>query len=274
MNSKEVTEPKKRSSFLMFFTSALFSMLLSGCIPNGKLIYFQGTRSAENHGPFSPSSTGGYRLEHGDIISVEIRSIDPAVTEIFESKSNSIRTTQLDAAANANYFSGYEVKESGEVEIPLIGNIYVKGKTLQESKTLIEEALRLYMIDPFVLVRMGGITYTAFGEFNKPGRYNVLKDRVTIFEAIANAGDLTNEGNRQKVTFIRQTTDGQVVQFVDLTEIEIIDSPFYYIKQGDQIYVEPLKIKEFKSVIGSLKDIAIIVGAVSSIALFFILVNN
>ena len=76
------------------------------------------------------------------------------------------------------------------------------------------------------------------------------------------------------MTFIRQTTDGQVVQFVDLTEIEIIDSPFYYIKQGDQIYVEPLKIKEFKSVIGSLKDIAIIVGAVSSIALFFILVNN
>ncbi len=251
--------------------------LFTACIPNKKVLYLQdhigGENSINTYSPDYPE----YTLQIGDIINVDVKSNTPQLVAIFLSKNSSNASGQLaNNAADINFLDGYQVNKNGTVELPLIGDISVEGKSIVVVKEEIESEIRKYVSDAFVQVRLGGLRYAALGEFNRPGRYAILQSQVTIFEAIANAGDLTVLANRKKAIIIRQTGSNSEIHEIDLTDRLIIDSEFYYLKPNDQIYIEPLSVRQLGAGVGvtGFQTFTALLSAVSSALLIIVSLNR
>ena len=161
---------------------------------------------------------------------------------------------------------GYQVDPRGDVDVPLIGKLKIVGKTISETKSEIETKLKEYLINFHVTVRMGGLRYTMLGEVRRPGKFVVLQNQLTIFEAIANAGDLTDFAKRTEVLIIRQYPEGVKLHTINLLDKNILKSPFYFIQTSDQIYFPPLKARMLTGTLG-LQYLQIISTALTAIAL-------
>ena len=158
---------------------------------------------------------------------------------------------------------GYSVDDSGMVSLPILGKVYVRGKSLEEARQTIQAEVDRFFNGAYVAVHLGGIRFSILGEVNRAGKYTVLQDRLTIFEAIAQGGDLNAVANRHQVTIIRQKPDGAEVIHVDLTNRDIIHSPYYFICPNDVIYVQPLKVRELGTGINAQQTLQSIVLTLS-----------
>jgi polysaccharide export outer membrane protein len=144
------------------------------------------------------------------------------------------------------YLSGYTLDDNGFVDMPVLGKLKLVGMNLETAKIAVENELKKYVRDDdyFVRVRLGGIRFSALGEFARPGKYTVLQNRVTIFEAIATAGDLTVVAKRDNIMLIRQYPEGSKAHRLNLNNKEIMNSEFYFVRPNDMIYAEPMKVRE------------------------------
>lgn len=256
----------------------LFSLIListfSSCISNEKIIYLQNPKDNPEfaNGKMITPPTTDYRLQYNDIIDVNVTTIDQLLQNGF-SLSNDMQAQNMgmqmgQGGGDIYYMTGYSVDSKGEIDLPFLGKVKVEDLTLEEVKTKVEVLLKEYIkSEYFVRVKLGGIRYSALGEFRKPGKYVILQDRMTIFEAIANAGDLTTIAKRDKVILIRQYPEGTKIFDVNLNDRNILSSDFYYIKPNDQIYAEPLKVREIGAGENAAQTIALFVSLFTFVAL-------
>ncbi|WP_339868309.1 polysaccharide biosynthesis/export family protein [uncultured Algoriphagus sp.] len=228
-----------------------FFGLITSCISNKKVLYLQNEENDESLalGKRIPHHMIDYRLQYNDIVDVHVLTNDEILRKGFS--LNSFESTQTMAmqpgqgGGDVYYMTGYTVDKDGFIDIPLLGNVNVGNLTIDEAKEQIRNDLKAYIKgDFFVKVKLGGIRYSALGEFRAPGKYVVLQDRMTIFEAIANAGDLTILANRDQIKLIRQFADGSEIYDVNLNDRDLLTSDFYFIRPNDQLYAEPLKVRE------------------------------
>jgi polysaccharide export outer membrane protein len=140
----------------------------------------------------------------------------------------------------------YTVDDDGAIELPYAGRFMVAGKTLKMVKTELDIALKSYIADAVVTVKMVNNYVSIIGEVQRPGKYPIYKDRLNIFQALAMAGDIGNYGNRQKIQLIRQTPDGNTVKEFSLKDRSIIGSQFFYVMPNDVIYAPPMKGRFFQ----------------------------
>lgn len=150
----------------------------------------------------------------------------------------------------------YLVDNNGNINYPILGQIHVGGLTKSECEQMIQEQVRPYMADaenPIVTVRMTGYQISVIGEVARPGTFTVSREKISILEALAQAGDLTIYGQRKNVQLIREDASGQKsIHTFDLTDADIINSPYFYLQQNDVIYVTPNKVKAQNSSVGSM----------------------
>jgi len=150
----------------------------------------------------------------------------------------------------------YLVDNEGMISFPIIGEIKVGGLTKSEAEQMIEEKIRPYMAEtenPIVTVRMSSYSISVLGEVTRPGSYQVSREKINILEALAQAGDLTIYGVRDKVKLIREDATGKKeIHTLNLNDANIINSPYYYLQQNDIVYVEPNKVKAQNSSVGSM----------------------
>jgi len=139
----------------------------------------------------------------------------------------------------------YTVSESGYIDFPFVGEIYVKDLTLKEAKAVIEKQLKAYLNQTSVIVRFVSKEITILGEVNRPGKYPIFKDRINILQVIGLAGDVSRFGNRKRVTVIREIDRVASYHYLDLTDKRIVQSEFFFLKPNDIIYIEPLKEKQW-----------------------------
>lgn len=179
-----------------------------------------------------------------DLLYIYVASANPAAAKAFNEESNKTvpATTNAAFVDPEDYTSrGYLVSQSGSIMFPLLGRLEVKGMTRQELARDLERRIvdGGYLTDPVVTVNLMNFHVTVIGEVKIPRV--VLSDgsRLTIFEALAEAGDITIHGLHNKVLIVRDHGDSQIVDTLDLTRKEILDSPYYYLQQNDIIYVEP-----------------------------------
>lgn len=149
----------------------------------------------------------------------------------------------------------YLVDNDGMINFPIIGEIKVGGLTKAEAEQMIEEKIRPYMAEtenPIVTVRMSSYSISVLGEVTRPGSYQVSREKINILEALAQAGDLTIYGVRDKVKLIREDAKGKKeIVTMNLNDANIINSPYYYLQQNDIVYVEPNKVKARNSNVGT-----------------------
>ena len=148
----------------------------------------------------------------------------------------------------------YLVDNDGLISFPIIGTLRVAGLTKSECERMIEQKIRPYMADvenPIVTVRMSSYSISVLGEVSRPGSYQVGREKISILEALAQAGDLTIYGVRDKVKLIREDATGQnEIHVLNLNDANLINSPYYYLQQNDIVYVEPNKVKARNSSVG------------------------
>jgi polysaccharide export outer membrane protein len=150
----------------------------------------------------------------------------------------------------------YLVDNDGNINYPMLGMIHVGGLTKSECEKMIQEKIKPYMAaveNPIVTVRMTGYQISVIGEVARPGTFTVSREKISILEALAQAGDLTIYGQRKNVQLIREDASGKKsIHTFDLTDADIINSPYFYLQQNDVIYVTPNKVKAQNSSVGSM----------------------
>jgi polysaccharide export outer membrane protein len=135
------------------------------------------------------------------------------------------------------------VDKEGNIDFPQIGSIKAAGKTTDELKNDIEMALKPFLNDPAIQVRFFNFRVTLMGEVNKPGTYIIPTERISILDAIGQAGDLTVYANRANLLLIREQEGKREYVRLNLQDRNIFNSPYFYLVQNDLIYIEPVELK-------------------------------
>lgn len=259
---------------------SLVFFLAFGCISNEKIIYLQNLENNEiiEDGELITYEIPEYKLQYNDIIDVNIQTIEDMVQFGFNNKpiqtNSQMGNVSAQSGGDIYYMTGFSVDQKGNIRLPIVGDVQVKDKTLEEARVTIEQNMRKYVTSElYVKVKLGGVRYSALGEFRRPGKFTVLQDRMTIFEAIANAGDLTTIAKRDEVLLIRQYPEGTRLHRIDLLDRQIVASPFYFIQPNDQIYVEPMKVRETGTGENTAQTLALVFAGISSVALILNLIK-
>ncbi len=254
----------------------LSCIIVSSCIPHKDTIYLQNKENAANDTiPYNLSEVQKpYRVQIDDILNIRIKVLDQDNIQIFNpiNQDGNLNASSAERA----YFDGFTVDIHGNIRIPTLGRFNVLGYTAEDIEKMIEKKLLDEQFKEtaniFVTVKLAGLRYTTNGEINRPGTITLFKERVNIFEAIANAGEIPVTGNKKDVLVIRQYPQGQKIHHLDLTDVNVMRSPFYYIQPNDMIYVKPLKQKSIgtgETAVSSLATIATIVSILTSSVLIF-----
>ena len=179
-------------------------------------------------------STDAYLIKPDDHLYIVVLGDDPMNTAFLN------LTTAVSGSAGSNLeLITYTVDEHGYISFPQLGEIDVGGKTVLEIQEELQERIRVYIENTSVYVKLVDRTITIIGEVRGPGIQTIFKNQLTIFEALATAGDLTDWGNRRDVKIFRNADSGTEVVSIDLTDPELISSEYYYIYPNDVIYVQP-----------------------------------
>ena len=257
---------------------SLTFLLAFGCISNEKIIYLQnleGNTPIED-GELITYEIPDYKLQYNDIIDVNVQTAVEMIENGFtmQPSTSGGGSGGTQGGGDVYYRTGYTVDRDGNIRLPFVGLVKVENMTLEEARVKIEEMLKEYVkSEIYVKVKLGGIRYAALGEFKNPGKFVVLQDRMTVFEAIANAGDLTILAKRDEVLLIRQYPDGTRLHRINLVDRELVRSPFYFIQPNDQLYAEPMKIREIGSGENAVQSFALLITAVSGLALILNLIK-
>jgi polysaccharide export outer membrane protein len=223
-------------------------------------IYLQSCRSLREIALFQSSDSLSVKLiprvipevakiQPNDILAITVSSMDKNSNEVLNFANINALTTSAfpglpNSGAQRGQPLGYMVDASGKVELPFIGRVQVSGYTLSETADIVRLLIDSSLVaDPAVNVRFLNHKFSVMGEVSRPGTFNLLDDRTSLPEALAMAGDIGIFGNREYVLLVRQNSQTQEMIRLDLTTDEIFTSPYFYIKNGDVIYVEPLKEK-------------------------------
>lgn len=272
--------------FVKNFAVLALTAIFFSCVSNEKIIYMQ--KLAEEaplvqSGQLIPYEWESYRLQNFDIVDINIKTtseelnmlLDVIVGQAGGGGSAVVGGGGGQAGGDAFFMNGYTIDEEGKVELPLIGELAVLGLTTKETQTLIESKLVNYINEDqfFVRVRLGGIRYSALGEFNSPGKRTILQNRVTIFEAIAAAQDLSILAKRDEVVLLRQYPEGSQIHRINLNDEKLIGSEFYFIKPNDVLYAEPLKVREIGNATNFIQTLTLLTTTVTAVALILNLVK-
>ena len=190
-----------------------------------------------------------------DILTITVNTVNPEASAPFNLIVRSTLTsTSSNIATSGGSLQTYLVDNEGGIDFPVIGYIKVGGLTKRECEKLIHDKVKPYLNaaeNPVVTVRMSSYSISVLGEVNKPGSYQVSREKINILEALAQAGDLTIYGVRERVKLIREDAQGhKQIHTVNLNDANILTSPYYYLQQNDILYVEPNKVKAQNSTIG------------------------
>ena len=133
----------------------------------------------------------------------------------------------------------YLVDASGTIDFPILGKLKISGMTRSEVLQMLQQKIGVYIKNPIINLRVMNFKVSVHGEVNSPGTFPVASDRLTLIEALTMAKDLTIYGKRDNILVIRQIDGVVTYNRVDITKTDFINSPFYYLRQNDMVYVEP-----------------------------------
>ncbi|HEY8688110.1 MAG TPA: polysaccharide biosynthesis/export family protein [Chitinophagaceae bacterium] len=208
------------------------------------------------------------KIRKNDLLSIIIISPDPVSTPLFNgSQGTSTSSGASSGTSGSTPAGGYLVDKDGNIVMYKLGVIHVEGLTRSELKYKLQKDLSPYLKDAVVTIRFLSNHITVLGEVAHPQVLTIPNEQIPLLEAIGQSGDLTITGRRDNILVIRETPNGKQFKRLNLTDNSIFNSPFYYLKPDDVVYVEPTKLK-----INSSGNTPQIIGyALSGISIFFTL---
>ncbi|MCK5170563.1 MAG: polysaccharide biosynthesis/export family protein [Bacteroidales bacterium] len=222
---------------------AVLTLLIASCNSHKRLIYFKDIEETRDTAIFEKQKPE-YKLQAGDLLYIQIITENQEINLLFNPTMN-ITSVQNLRQENM-FYTGYLVNDSGYIEMPLLEKIYVSGLNIDQVGDSIKQKAYRYLKNPQVIAKLANFKFTLVGEVKTPGVKQITANQINILEALAYGGDVTYNGNRERVLLLRQIDKGTQSYKIDLTKPDIIDSDLYYIMPNDIIYVAPLKSTIFK----------------------------
>ena len=225
--------------------------LLDACSSAKQVAYFQNIDSTS-----LTASKGLYdaRIMPKDLLTITVVTSDPSTSKPFNLSIQNTLGTDGRLGSTTGSLLQYLVNNDGDIDFPVVGTVHVAGLTKDQCEDLIKSKVKPYLAEsenPVVTVSMSSYRVTVAGEVTSPKVVPVSTEKMSVLEALAQAGDLTIYGRRDNVLLIRENADGQKeAHRLNLNDANIINSPYYYVQQNDYIYVEPNSVKAKNSAIG------------------------
>jgi polysaccharide biosynthesis/export protein len=226
---------KKISAILT--VSILFFIV--GCVTQRDLEYLQAKDT--NINAYKEADLPDYKLKPNDELYITITSLDEVNTNVFSnggSQQNMIGSSIQPYGAS---LVSYSINKDGFLNLPIIGSFNVKDKTLVQVSNIIKDSLINILSQPTVTVKLVNRYISVLGEVRIPGHYPFAQEKLTIYDALGLAGDMTVYANRKEVLLTRNENGKNNIIRIDLTKPEILESNYYYIRPNDLVYVKPLK---------------------------------
>ena len=251
----------------MRYAILLFTLLLASCSTKKEVLLFQNTNNIPVKIDYQAP-----KIQVNDILSIQVSTLQPELAAPYNlmPQSSSNGGVQLENLK----LQGYLVNPEGKINFPVLGAIAVVGKTTQEIEELLQTTLIKgnHLLSPIVNIRLLNGKITVLGEVTKPGTYNYSEQNINIIQALGMAGDISIKGNRKEVLVIREVTGTRSYTKLDLTQTEVFNSEFYYLKNNDIILVNPngARIKNA----GYIGDPATLLGVASVLLSMIILLTR
>ncbi len=254
-------------------------LFLGSCVPNKRLVYLQ---EKDKNATYTDSFTynrSQYKLQVNDNVNIEIKTLNPnpEFTAIFTAATSGMQNIASAAGGQGGdlfYTLGYNINDSGYIIFPLLGRVDIVGLTLPEAALKIQNELHKIETGILVVVRLGGIRFSILGEVNHPGKFSALQSQLTLFEAIALAGDMKEIARRDKIALVRQYPNGAKIHYLDILDKNIINSPYYFIQPNDFIYVEPLERRAYGVGVNGLQTLTTVLTLISTTLVMVAYINR
>jgi polysaccharide biosynthesis/export protein len=249
----------------LIFTGIIL-FLYSGCVTQHDLEYMQAKN--KNIQTYNEAEMPDYKLKPNDELFIQFSSLDPAEASIF-ADARSPQTTQTMDPYGA-YLISYSIDKDGFLLLPVLGKINVKDRTLSQVSSILTDSLSHILSQPMVKVKLVNRYISVLGYVARPGHYPYSQDKLSIYDALGLAGDITIYGNREEIILTRTENGKNIRKYIDLTSPDILGSEYYYLRPNDMIYVKPLRkrfwgMQEF--------PFAIILSALSVTLLFYTVIK-
>ncbi|RZL14007.1 MAG: polysaccharide export protein [Hymenobacter sp.] len=253
---------------LQLFILGGLLLSLGSCVTQSKLPYLQ-TGAYSTQKPLEAENARPvYKLQSGDVLSIRVQSVQPVLSDIFNVPGPQTITS---SDPGTLYLTGYAVDDTGSINLPTVGRVKLQGLSMEEAQSFLQQKVGAYVRDANVLVKLLSFKITVLGEVRSPGRYFIYNPQATVFEALGMAGDLTEFGNRENVKLIRQTAKGSEVVLINLTDANLLKSPYYYLLPNDALYVEPMKARTNR---GNATNLGIVFAGISAVVLLLSYIVN
>lgn len=256
-----------RRALSIIFMASLFCVIFS-CKANRDIDYMSNIESIAIQTSMENSK---FTIQTGDQLVIFVSAKDMDVAKPFNQNYSSSEISQFSLPSSNLPLQGqssvagptYVVDSNGFIQFPILGNLDTKQKTLEQFRESLKERLQQYIKDPGVSIRTTNFTVTVLGEVNRTGQFLIPTGQsVTLLNAIGLAGDLTIYGQRKNVLVVRNVDGETTTKHIDLTDAEFFNSPYYYVKQNDVIYVSPNQSRRNASSYGPQTGVWISVASV------------
>ena len=251
--------------------------LLAACGTPKEIVYFQDLPAGASSSAMPESQI---RLRPEDKISIVVNTSNPDITRLFNLPYTPTRlgTASEATSSYSQGISGYTLDADGNIDFPVLGTIHIGGMRREEAAAYIKQLLLSSEMtrDAVVTIEFMNLSVAVMGEVARPGRYNIIRDNFTIFDALSSAGDLTIQAKRDGVTVLREEGGVQKKYVVNMCSAQdVLNSPVFYLQQNDMVYVEPNDVRARQSTVNgnnvrSTSFWISIASLVSTIALYFL----
>ncbi len=232
--------------FLLPFISLCLALTFSSCdkwlIPHKDFVTFNNIKSDSVENILNKTEI---YIQPEDQLNITVATPDPEAMKIFNTGSGEANPYALQNPSNVQDFIGYIVDSDGNIDFPIVGRIKVAGMTITTAKNLLNDKLQVYLKQAVINVRFLNLRVTVMGEVKKPGTIKFSSKRLTVLEAIGEAGDLTDYANRDSVLIIREKDGKRSTARLNLQDRNILSSPYFYLEQHDVVYIAPTIHKEY-----------------------------
>ena len=243
-------------------------IFLNSCVSSHTITYYDGIKdtgfSILNRLP------PDFKIQKNDILYISVSSADPNSLLQYNYPNTPAVQSATGGVASA---VGYLVDQNGMIDFPKLGKWPAAGFTKKQLADSLSDTLKHWIADPVITIRLINFRVTILGEVSRPGTYSVSNEKISLMEALGNAGDITLFGRKDNVLLVRETDSARTVVRINLNDKKFISSDYYYLKPNDYVYVEANKVRVNTSspfqqsgpiIISTLSLIVVLIGTLTN----------
>ena len=249
----------RKFNFTVFTILVIFFM---GCTSQKKLSYFnQLTENAADSINRKSNFWHEAKIKSGDMLVITVTGSNPNAVAVFNLPIITFAAPGSEQFYGVQSQQPYTVDIDGTITFPILGKLNIKGFTRAQTIDLVTTRLKEYVQDLIVNVKFLNFNVTVLGEVLRPGQYPINNERTTILDALGLAGDMTPYGKRENVLVSRELNGKIEFARINLNDVTVFNSPYYYVQQNDVIYVEPNNARSISS-----QNIPLFLSSISTLA--------